>query len=168
MKKTGLLSILLVLCLILSGFSAMAEAGNVFTASAQGFGGDITVSLTIEDGKLTDVVVEGPNETQGVGSNAVDMMPGMMLKANSVEVDTVTGCTISSTAILTAAKEGLEASGMTLTAAEPEAEETASAAMTPRHLYRRGLWQVAEGLHRGRALRFPRHHRAYPGVRHRG
>ena len=37
-----MLSILLALCLALSGFSAIAEAGNVFTASAPGFGGDIT------------------------------------------------------------------------------------------------------------------------------
>ena len=89
MKK--LLSILITLCMILTGLTALAEADNVFTASADGFGGVVTVSLTIEDGKLVDVTVEGPNETQGVGSNAVEMLPGIMLKANSVDVDTISG-----------------------------------------------------------------------------
>ena len=129
MMKAKALSILLALCLALSGMAAIAEAGNTWSATAPGFGGDITVTLTIDGGKLTDVAIDGPSETPGVGSNAVDMMPGMMLKANSVEVDAIAGCTISSTAILTAAKEALAASGAELTA-EAEAAAT-TVAMTP-------------------------------------
>ena len=48
--------ILLALCLVLSSLVALAEADNVYTATAQGFGGEITVSLTIEDGKLVDAL----------------------------------------------------------------------------------------------------------------
>ncbi|MBR1561027.1 MAG: FAD-binding protein [Clostridia bacterium] len=124
-----ILSLALALCLALSCVAAFAEAGNTWSATEQGFGGEVTVTLTIEDGVLTDVAIDGPNETPGVGQMAVELMPGMMVNANSVEVDVVSGCTISSTAILTAAKAALEASGQTLGAAAP-AEATA-AAMTP-------------------------------------
>ena len=129
MKKTRILSLLLAVCMLSGVFAAFAEAGNAYTASAKGFGGEVTVTLTIEGDRLTNVTVEGPDETQGIGSNAVDLMPDMMLKANSVEVDAVSGCTFTSTAILTAAKEALAQSGVTLAA--PAEEAAAAAAMTP-------------------------------------
>ena len=100
----------LVLALCLSPV-AMAED---YTATAKGFGGDVTVTLTIEDGKLTAVKAEGPDETEGIGSKALEELPEAMVARNSVEVDTVASATVTSTAVLTAAADALAQAGVTL------------------------------------------------------
>lgn len=116
-KLSMMLAFLLTLCL---SVGAQAET---YTATADGFGGDVTVTLNIEDGKLTEVKAEGPNETQGVGSMALEQMPGDMVAHNSVSVDTVASATITSTAVLTAAQEALKLSGVTLEPVEVAEEK---------------------------------------------
>ena len=118
MKK--LLAFILVFALLPAFALAEAKSG---TGTAQGYGGEVTVTLTAEDGKLTDVVIEGPNETQGVGSMAVEQMPALMLEANSVEIDGVAGATFTSTAILEAAKIALAELGEELVPAAEGAEK---------------------------------------------
>ena len=109
-----ILSVLLAAVLACSLVSfAMAES---CTATVKGFGGDVTVTLTIEGDQLVDVKAEGPNETAGVGSRAIEQLPAKMLEANSIEVDTVTNATVTSKAILAAAAQALQASGAVLTA----------------------------------------------------
>lgn len=115
MKKT--LSLFLLLACILWSACGAAEQ---FTALANGFGGSVSVSLTIENGVITDVTADGPNETQGIGSRAIDTLPGMIKAANSVEIDGVAGATVTSTAVLSAAKDALAQSGITLTEATAE------------------------------------------------
>ncbi|MDO4548843.1 MAG: FAD-dependent oxidoreductase [Clostridia bacterium] len=109
MKRT--LSVALALVMILMSFVAYAETA---TATAAGYGGDVSVSLTVEGGVLTDVVIEGPNETLGVGSMAVEQMPALMIEANAVDVDIIAGATYTSTGILEAAATALESLGIEL------------------------------------------------------
>lgn len=125
--KTGRrisLAIVLALCLTMLVPAALAET---FAATAKGFGGDVTVALTLENGALIAVTAEGASETNGIGSRAIELMPAAMLAANSVEVDGVAGATVTSTAVLEAAKAALAASGATLTAQEAVIEQK----MTP-------------------------------------
>lgn len=102
----------LLLCLVLAlGMACPAFAEGVSgtaTASAAGFGGAVEVTLTMENGKITDVKIVGDNETEGVGSRAIAEMPEAMLKAGSISVDGVTGATVTSDAILTAADLALK------------------------------------------------------------
>lgn len=49
--------------------------------------GDIKVTITLKDSVITDVKVEGENETEGIGTKAIEQLPGDMVKANSVKVD---------------------------------------------------------------------------------
>ena len=107
---------------------ATTGGDGTYSATAKGLGGDVTVTLTIENSALTDVTAEGPNETQGIGSRALESMPPDMLSKNSVEVDGVSGATVTSNAILQAAADALAQSGVTLQAVEtaPVAQ-----AMTP-------------------------------------
>ena len=112
------------LALVLAMLPVMALAEpQTATGTAKGYGGDVSVTLTVEDGKLTDVAVEGPNETQGVGSMAVEQMPGLMKEANSVEVDSVAGATFTSAGILAAAKDALGQLGAELEAVESAGEK---------------------------------------------
>lgn len=89
-----------------------------YTASAKGFGGDVVVTLTIKDGALAEVIAKGDSETDGVGSRAIELMPAAMAASNSVEVDIVSGATLTSNAILTAAADALARSGAKLTAVD--------------------------------------------------
>lgn len=120
MKKTWILMLsLLLVCSMMTG----ALAAD-YTATAQGFGGDVTVTLSIEDGVLTQVAVDANSETEGIGSRAVDILPTMMVEANSTDADTVAGATITSKAILEAASAALAESGAALAAKEAEAPST--------------------------------------------
>lgn len=85
-----------------------------YTASVKGFGGDVSITVTVDDSAITSVTATGDNETPGVGSKAVEQLPAKILEAQSAEVDAVSGCTVSSEALIAAAKLALsEAQGQT-------------------------------------------------------
>ncbi|MDR1619768.1 MAG: FAD-dependent oxidoreductase [Clostridiales bacterium] len=77
--------------------------------SAMGYGGQITVVITLTDGVITDVEAEGANETAGIGSLAIERLPGDIIAANSVKVDGVSGATMSSTGLINAAAQAYAA-----------------------------------------------------------
>lgn len=102
---------------------ALDEAGPVvegdlqyvpgtYTASAQGFGGEVTVTVEVDGSKILNVAAEGPGETQGIGSRAIEELPGLLLEAQSAETDGIAGCTYTSKAVLSAFEAALgQASG---------------------------------------------------------
>ena len=92
-----------------------ADDGSITgTATADGFGGpgSLTMSITLKDGKIIDAKAEGPKETDGIGSVAVARMPGEMVAKNSINVDGVTGASVTSSGLLKAAEEALRAAGV--------------------------------------------------------
>lgn len=92
---------------------------GTYTSTAAGFGGDVTVSLTVSETKITAVEISGEGETVGIGGAAMTDLSGAMIDAQSVEVDAVAGATVTSNAVLAAAKNALnQAMGV-------EAEKTA-------------------------------------------
>lgn len=100
---------MLLVCIMLMCSAALAET---YTATEKGFGGDVTVSVTIEDGKITDVTATGENETVGVGSVALEKLPAQIVNAQSVALDSVSSATITSVALLNAAKDCVAQAGM--------------------------------------------------------
>ncbi len=124
MKKNSILACVLAGALLLSGCSNTAASGSAgkytagtYEATAQGYGGSVTVTMTVDADSITDVKAVGENETEGVGSKAIEQLPGAILEAQSCEVDGIAGATFSSDAVLAAAKDCLaQASG---TQAEP-------------------------------------------------
>lgn len=105
MKK--IVAAVLLLCML-----ASVACAQETTATAKGFGGDVTVTVTVTDGKIESVAAQGDSETVGVGSNALDQLPGKIVEAQSVAIDGVSGATVTSTALLAAAKEALLAAGL--------------------------------------------------------
>ncbi|MBQ3396633.1 MAG: flavocytochrome c [Synergistaceae bacterium] len=108
-----LLSVICIAVIIIS--SQMENAGlKTGTGVADGYGGkdSISVTISVKDGKIASVNASGPKETQGIGSIAIEKMPGEMVKANSINVDGVSGATVSSTGILKAAELALTAAGL--------------------------------------------------------
>jgi fumarate reductase flavoprotein subunit len=135
MKKALLIVLVLVLSLNLAGCqqtSTGTDSGQVdsnkpettekqvLTSSAQGFAGDVEVTLTIENGKLTSVTAKGDKETPEIGGKALEILPARMVETNSAEVDVMSGATYTSEAIIEAAKKALSDANITLEKTEPE------------------------------------------------
>ena len=104
-------------------------ADGTYSATAQGFGGDITVEVTLSGGKIADVKIVGDSETPGLGAVAVEKMPAQLLEAQSADVDGVAGATVSTSAIRAAfgdalAKAGVDASTLVKQVAAQTAEKT--------------------------------------------
>ena len=93
----------------LVGGTATSEtaAGKTLTGTAKGFGGDVTVTLTVDGDDIVSVVAVGDSETKGIGSNAIEQLPAAIAEADSTEIDGVTGATISSNAIKEAVNAAL-------------------------------------------------------------
>ena len=89
-----------------------ASNGTTSVGTAKGFGGDVTVTLTLADGKITGCTAEGKDETEGVGSTAIDQLPGAIAESGSIAVDGVAGATVTSNAIKEAAAAALTAAGL--------------------------------------------------------
>ncbi len=102
-------ALLIALVMMLTMVPAMAEE---VTGTAKGFGGDVTVTLTVENGVITAAKAEGANETPGVGTPALEKLPAAMVAGNTVNVDVVAGATFTSNAVIEAAKAALVAAGL--------------------------------------------------------
>lgn len=84
---------------------AMAES---YTGTARGFGGDVTVTITVEDGKIIECTAVGRDETAGIGSNAIEQLPAAIVEAGNAEVDGVAGATFTSDAVKEAVRAALD------------------------------------------------------------
>ena len=99
---------------------AAADAGSwqdgTWTGTAQGYGGDVTVSVTIANKKITAIeVVSASGETPSFFSRAKAIIP-KIIEAQNPDVDVVSGATYSSNGIINAVKNALtKASGGTVT-----------------------------------------------------
>ena len=122
-----IIALVTVLCMMLCVVPAMAETVTG-TGTAAGFGGDVTVTVTLEDGVITAMTAEGASETPGIGTPALESVPAAMVAGNTVNVDVMSGATFTSNGVIAAAKLALTAAGVNpddyMTAA---AEETVDA-----------------------------------------
>ena len=111
MKKI-LLAVAMVVVVAAGLLVYTASKGTTSVGTAKGFGGDVTVTLTLADGKITGCTAEGKDETEGVGSTAIDQLPGAIAESGSIAVDGVAGATVTSNAIKEAAAAALTAAGL--------------------------------------------------------
>ena len=110
MKKY--LSLMLAVLMLLS-LAVPAYADEPATAQGQGNGidGPVVVEVKADAEKIYEVNILEQNETPGIGSVAVEKLPGAMVAANTIEVDGITGATVTTTAIKAAVTEALTAMG---------------------------------------------------------
>lgn len=95
-----------------SSASATSSTSGSFTGSSVGMQGTVTVSMTVEDGKITNVELTEIHETPAVASVAMERIPAQMVEYQTTTVDTVTGATLCSNAIMRAAKAAAEEAGL--------------------------------------------------------
>ena len=122
MKK--FISLLLCVCMVLTMGLAVAADGvsGDFTGTAQGLGGDVTVTLTLKDGKIVGCTATGDKETEGIGSKVIDSFPAIVAESGSIAVDAISGATVTSDAFVAAAEAALTEAGL-----NPEDYKTAIA-----------------------------------------
>ena len=113
MKKV--LTIVLVFALSFGFLTIVNNMGNTDTASeqqtltgtAEGFGGDINVTVVVNGEDIISVEVTADGETQGIGSMAIDELPALIVEADSAEVEGVSGATYTSDCIKAAVRNAL-------------------------------------------------------------
>lgn len=91
--------------------SATAFKAGKYTAEAQGKEGPVKVEVTFSETKITDIQVTGQSETAGLGDSAIKTITKQILDKQSLAVDTVSGATESSNAILTAVEDCVKQAG---------------------------------------------------------
>ena len=111
-----------ILCACVLLTACVGAFAEDYTASAPGMGGDVPVTVTYEDGRITAVTVGENNETPGIGDKAVEALPARIVEEQSLTVDAVAGATVTSEAILAAAETALTAGGVDVTPFKQEKE----------------------------------------------
>ena len=112
---------------MLAGCSAPASSApaagkytaGTYSATEQGFGGDVTVTITTDAASITNVEIVGDGETPTVGGAALETLVEQIKTAQSAEIDGVSGATVTSTAVKNAAAKAIaQAEGSEMAAAE--------------------------------------------------
>ena len=77
---------------------------GTYEGTAEGISSTVKVTMTFSDSAVTDVVVDTSGETASIGAAAADELRDQLLAAGSTEIDGVSGSTITSEAVMKAAK----------------------------------------------------------------
>lgn len=82
---------------------------GTYRGQGNGFGGPITVSVTVENGQIAEVeILSADFEDPAYSSTAEADLPGMIVETQSTDLDTVGGATFTSRGILDAVNNALE------------------------------------------------------------
>ena len=127
MKKS--LAMLMTLLIVLLGTTAWAQSytAGVYTAQANGNNGPVTVEVEVSDAEILSVKVTEHAETAGLSDTPIERIPAKIVEGQTLAVDTVSGATNTSNAILKAAEDALAQAGADIEAlkAVQEKDETA-------------------------------------------
>ena len=92
--------------------SQPAAQGGTFTVTGSGYGGDVTVDVTIENGTITGLELGENKESLVVIERAFPLLQERILAANTADVDSVSGATFSSYAVKAAVADAMAQAGM--------------------------------------------------------
>ncbi len=121
MKK--LISLLICICMITLLFvgctkeeQPVALINGSFEGTAAGMQGPVTVGITVEDSKITNIEFLQNSETPYVVKVAVERIPAQIIENQSLSVETVTGATLTSFAIINAVTNAAKEAGLDVNA----------------------------------------------------
>ena len=95
-----------------AAYAAPAFEAGTYQAKAPGMHGDVVVETMFAKDRIEAVKVVKQAETQGIGTKAVEVLPGRIVEAQSPNVDGVSGATLTSNAIRTAVAECVKQAGV--------------------------------------------------------
>lgn len=112
MKKLSLLLVIALMLFSIVGCSgdkpAATDEAKTLTATVEGFGGEVKVTVTVKGDDIVSVEAVGDGETPGIGSEAIAQLPAKIAEADSTKVDVISGATFTSNAIIDAVNKALE------------------------------------------------------------
>ena len=109
-----------------SSTTAASGVSGSYTGTAKGMGGDVSVTLTLTDSVITDCTAKGDDETPGIGSAVIEQFPGEVVEGNTINIDSISGATITSNAFIEAAKAALTSAGLNPDDYMTKADKTAN------------------------------------------
>ncbi len=99
---------------------AEEPVGEVYTGTAEGYGGDLVVEVTVAEGEITDIDIVEHSETEDIADPAFEQVPEDIIATQSTDVDVVSQVTVTSEAIMDAVDNALADVDLTEPEAEPE------------------------------------------------
>ncbi|MEG1842999.1 MAG: flavocytochrome c [Clostridia bacterium] len=118
---TGLLS-----CLAF-GQVALAATPGTYTGHGEGNNGSVAVEVVIEEARIAGVKVTEHGETAGISDPAIERIPAAIVQGQTLAVDTVSGATNTSKAIIAAVEDCLTQAGLDVAAFMVAPQKAASA-----------------------------------------
>ena len=109
--KKSLIAFVLVCTMLMSVLGMAAADGSytpgTYTGTAAGKNGDVKVEVTFSANAIDSVKVVEHSETAGISDGAIENIPAAIVEHQSLAVDTVSGATITSDAILKAVADAV-------------------------------------------------------------
>ncbi|WP_454946662.1 flavocytochrome c [Cryptobacterium curtum] len=93
------------------GKTASAGSDGAWVGHGIGKHGDMDIEVVTEGGSITRINVLKSRETQGMGDVAIDELSQLIVDNQTLNVDTISGATLTSMAFLTAVGDALDQSG---------------------------------------------------------
>lgn len=91
-----------------------------YTATFRGYKSEVKVETEVDSEKIIGITVVEHKETDGIGTHAIDRLPGSIVDNQSVKVDTISGATATSFAVINSVKDTLKQAGADLAKFEVE------------------------------------------------
>lgn len=113
----GLFSAAMILALVPGCSSNTSSASSdvkdgTYTASAEGFGGgDVSVTITVEDGKITSADVDASSQSADYGQKAAEELGQEVVDGQTYDIDVVSGATMTRNAVSDAVKDAMQQAG---------------------------------------------------------
>lgn len=89
---------------------------GTYEGEAEGFHGNIKLKVTVDETSIKSVEIIEHNETNGIGTVALEKLPVEIVEKQSIGLDALSGCTFSSNGVLNAVENALKSSGVNLEA----------------------------------------------------
>lgn len=91
--------------------TAVSYKAGTYTASVPGRGGDVTVEVVFTESEIKEITVKEHNETEGISDKPISEIPKEVISRQSLAVDTVSGATQTSAALLAAIEDCVKQAG---------------------------------------------------------
>ncbi|XZL28813.1 FMN-binding protein [Clostridium perfringens] len=102
---------------------------GTYLGTSKGYGGDIKVKVTIENGKIKNIEVVSHSETPNYYENGKQIIDSI-IKENSINVDAISGATLTSNGIKNAVKDALSKAGFNIDANNKETSSSKNSSKT--------------------------------------
>ena len=93
--------------------TASGVVDGTYEATATGLKSDVKVTITVADGQITDCVIDASGETEGLGTVVPDTLNSEIVEKQGVDVQAVSGATVTSDAAISALNDCMEQAGFT-------------------------------------------------------